>query len=208
MTSTTTPGQPEPVYSLTRTQLIDALIDALDKADPDEVTTEGFADEILNQLTPDVAVPGLPAAEPTTACRTDRHRLCGGYRCTCDCHRHAAVPDLASGTTDAPAGYVPPNYDADFDNCAGGCRRNDNRRVAFAWYQDLHFACPGCFEELFGGPPGEGQPIITLTCPGDAHDMDLTGTPCPAHGTHPHGGRRCVDCAACVRSVGTTDGGA
>jgi hypothetical protein len=24
--------------------------------------------------------------EPTTACRTDRHQICGGYRCSCDCH--------------------------------------------------------------------------------------------------------------------------
>lgn len=46
-----------------------------------------------------------PAAvsEPTTACRTGRHSLCGGYRCPCSCHpgtpeervgeREAAVSD-------------------------------------------------------------------------------------------------------------------
>lgn len=37
-------------------------------------------------------------------------------------------------------------YDPDLDNCAGGCARHDNRRVAFGWY-GLTFACPGCFEE-------------------------------------------------------------
>ncbi len=24
--------------------------------------------------------------EPTTACRTGRHRICGGFRCSCSCH--------------------------------------------------------------------------------------------------------------------------
>lgn len=53
-------------------------------------------------------------------------------------------------------------YDPGLDNCAGGCRRNDNRRVFFGWYGPS-FACPGCFEAIFAAPPGEGQPIITLT---------------------------------------------
>lgn len=53
-------------------------------------------------------------------------------------------------------------YDPNLDQCAGGCRRNDNRRVAFGCY-GLTFACPGCFETAFGLPDGESQQIITLT---------------------------------------------
>src|SRR5260221_13404757 len=41
---------------------------------------------------------------------------------------------------------IAPAYDPDDDNCAGGCRRDDNRRVAFSWHHMPAFACPGCFE--------------------------------------------------------------
>lgn len=72
---------------------------------------------------------------------------------------------MTAPDTPAPAGPAPwpPEYDPDFDNCAGGCRRNDNRRVVFGYF-GLTFACPGCFEEAFGGPPQPPeQPIIVLS---------------------------------------------
>jgi hypothetical protein len=54
-------------------------------------------------------------------------------------------------------------YDPDIDNCRGGCRRNDNRRVFFGWYGP-NFACPGCFEATFGPLDEEdNERIITLT---------------------------------------------
>lgn len=67
--------------------------------------------------------------------------------------------NLLSSETTTPA---PAAYDPDADNCRGGCRRNDPRRVSFIWFQGRHFACPGCFEEIFGGPPLPEQTIITL----------------------------------------------
>lgn len=54
-------------------------------------------------------------------------------------------------------------YDPDYDNCAGGCRRNDSRRVAFSWFHQPAFACPGCYELIFGAAPCEGEPVIVLT---------------------------------------------
>jgi len=53
-------------------------------------------------------------------------------------------------------------YDPDQDNCRGGCSRNDDRRVAFPFYGEIHFACPGCFEEVLGGPPGPDDVIVTV----------------------------------------------
>jgi len=64
------------------------------------------------------------------------------------------------------------SYDPDQDNCRGGCRRNDNRRVAFTWFQERHLACPGCFEETFGGPPGSDDVIVTV----DGQVPATTGT--------------------------------
>lgn len=36
--------------------------------------------------------------EPTTACRTGRHKMCGGYRCTCECH--PGTPEERAAQTD------------------------------------------------------------------------------------------------------------
>lgn len=52
-------------------------------------------------------------------------------------------------------------YDAADDNCAGGCSRADTRRAAFMWFGQLSFACPGCYEAIFGGKPTDDQIIST-----------------------------------------------
>ena len=75
-----------------------------------------------------------------------------------DCGRqHDGAPAVAE---QAEPGREPVTYDPALDQCAGGCRRNDSRRVAFGWY-GLTFACPGCFEAALGGPPDDDQ-VITL----------------------------------------------
>jgi hypothetical protein len=37
--------------------------------------------------------------ELTTACRTGRHQLCGGYQCPCRCHLTPSEPELSARIT-------------------------------------------------------------------------------------------------------------
>jgi hypothetical protein len=47
-------------------------------------------------------------AEPTTACRTDRHHVCGGHRCACRCHAELSPGQAAYETwVSVVRGYKP-----------------------------------------------------------------------------------------------------
>ena len=74
-----------------------------------------------------------------------------------------ASADLTAADLAEIEAWTPPalRYDEGYDNCAGGCARSDDRRVAFTYYGEPAFACPGCYEAIFGGPPDEDGLIVT-----------------------------------------------
>lgn len=73
-------------------------------------------------------------AEPTTACRTDRHRLCGGYHCTCTCHGPGHDPNPE-----------PPTWDQVIRSILGDCIDHEHERVGRCVY------CKECGRRLYQG---------------------------------------------------------
>lgn len=75
-----------------------------------------------------------PVLEPTSACRTDRHRLCGGYRCTCTCHG----PDHDSGPP-------PLSWEQLIRGIFGDCISHQQEQVGACVY------CVPCSRRLYQG---------------------------------------------------------
>lgn len=82
-----------------------------------------------------------------------------------------------------------PTYNPEADNCAGGCARNTTLRVAFPWMGGQHFACPGCYESIFGGPPSPRDIIDIAAWPAAFYEAE----PCSWHGQPDV--RTCPGCA-------------